>query len=108
VTEGERPFSSPPKLLFSPPQQPVNRQPWHNLHLEFVSARLQAPPKYPVKSHQCQQKSYVLNAVAKGPFHAPFVLALAAGPSRASSSVSAGSAMEAADVAVMSAAVQRK
>ena len=46
--------------------------------------------------------------MARGPFHALPVVALAAGASQVSSSVSASNAMEAADVAVMSAAVQRK
>ena len=57
---------------------------------------------------RCQQEPYALNAMARGPFHALSVVALAAGASRASSSVSAGSAMEAADVAATSAAVRQK
>ena len=56
----------------------------------------------------CQQEPYVLNAMAKGQLHALPVVAWAAGASQASSSASADSAMEAADVAVMSAAVQQK
>jgi len=57
---------------------------------------------------QCQQEDYVLNAMARGPFHVLPAVALVAGASRVSSSVSADSAMEAANVAVMFAAVQRK
>ena len=57
---------------------------------------------------QCQQEHYVLNAMARGPFHVLPAVALAVGPSQASSSVSADSAMEAANVAVTFAAVQQK
>jgi hypothetical protein len=57
---------------------------------------------------QCQQEDYVRNVMARGPFHVLPAVALVAGASRVSSSVSADSAMEAADVAVMSAAVQQK
>ena len=46
--------------------------------------------------------------MAKGRLHALPVVALAGGPSQASSSASAGSVMEAANVAVMSVAVQQK
>jgi len=48
------------------------------------------------------------NGMARGPFHVLPAVALVAGASRVSSSVSADSAMEAADVAVMFAAVQQK
>ena len=57
---------------------------------------------------QCQQEHYVLNAMAKGQLHVLPVVAWAASPSQASSSVSAGTAMEAANVAVMFVAVQQK
>jgi hypothetical protein len=57
---------------------------------------------------QCQQEHYVLNAMARGPFHVLPAVALAAGASRVSSSVPASNAMEAANVAVMFAAVQQK
>ena len=46
--------------------------------------------------------------MAKGQLHVLPVVAWAASPSQASSSVSAGTATEAANVAVMFAAVQRK
>jgi len=57
---------------------------------------------------QCQQEDYVLNAMARGPFHVLPAVALVAGASRVSLSVSADSAMEAANVAVTFAAVQQK
>ena len=57
---------------------------------------------------RCQQKSYVLNAMARGPFHALPVAALATGLSQASSSESASDATKAANVAVMYAVVPRK
>ena len=46
--------------------------------------------------------------MVKGQLHALPVVALAAGPTQASSSVFAGTAMEAANVAVTFAAVQQK
>ena len=57
---------------------------------------------------RCQQEHYVLNAMARGRSPAPSVVALAADASLVSSSVSARSAMEAADLAAMFAAVQQK
>ena len=61
-----------------------------------------------VERCQRQSQSYVLNAMARGQSLAPSVVALAADASLVSSSVSARSAMEAADVAAMFAAVQQK
>jgi hypothetical protein len=57
---------------------------------------------------RCQQEPYVLNAMAGGQSPALSVAVLAAGASQASSSVSANSAMEAADVAATFAVVQQK
>jgi hypothetical protein len=48
------------------------------------------------------------NAMARGQLPALSVVALAGGPSRASSSVYAGSAMEAANIAAIFAAMQQK
>ena len=48
------------------------------------------------------------NGMARGPFHVLPAVALVAGASRVSLSVSADSAMEAANVAVTFAAVQQK
>jgi hypothetical protein len=57
---------------------------------------------------RCQQEHYVPNAMARGRLSVPSVVAPAARPSQALSLVFVGSATEAADVAVMSAAVQQK
>jgi hypothetical protein len=57
---------------------------------------------------RCQQEPCVLNAMARGQSPALSAMALAGGRSRASSSAYARSAMEAVNVAVMSAAAQQK
>jgi hypothetical protein len=57
---------------------------------------------------RCQQEPYVLNAMARGQSPALSVAVLAAGAPQASSSVSANSAMEAADVAATFAVAQQK
>jgi hypothetical protein len=57
---------------------------------------------------RCRQERYVLSAMARGRWFVLPVVAPAARPSQVSLSAFVGGAMEAADVVVMSAAVQQK